>query len=365
LDIGYLLKNIDLTGPNRLPYVDLRQLHCGTLILGGGMRRRQFITALGGAAAWPIWPVAARGQPLRKIPRVALVVVGTSESNDLIVKTLADGLSKLGYEGGRNIVLRNFLLAPQADQVEALLVQLVPDIDLLVIQGTVGAVATKKVVTTLPTVFLAVGDPVRTGVVASLANPGANITGITYEASTESWAKRIQILKEIIPDLNRVAVLLATGDPNSDYAMATLGPLAPTVGVTLVPVYSKSGDELEAAFDEIKRSQVGGMLVIASSLTLGNGKRIADLAFAYHMPSCHGFKETVALGGLVSFGPDFRAIVQQGSRIVVKIIKGEKPADIPVEQPTRYEVRVNLKTAKALGISIPPTLLALADGVIE
>jgi putative ABC transport system substrate-binding protein len=309
--------------------------------------------------------MATRAQALKKIPRVAVVVVGTQESSDLIVKPLAIGLSNLGYEDGRNIILRNLLVAPQADQVEALLIRLVPDIDLLVIQGTVGAVVAKKVVTTLPTVFFAVGDPVRVGVVASLACPGANMPGITYEASTESWAKRIQILREIVPDLNRIAVLLAAGDPNSDYTMAVLGPLAPAVGVTLVPVYVKLGDDLESAFDEMKRSQVQGLLVIASSLTLGNGKRIADLALTYHMPSCHGFKETVALGGLVSFGPDFRAIVQQAARIVAKIIKGEKPADIPVEQPTRYEVWVNLKTAKALGLTVPPTLLARADEVIE
>jgi putative tryptophan/tyrosine transport system substrate-binding protein len=328
------------------------------------MRRREFIGLVGGAAT-AAWPMAMRAQPLKKIPRVAIVVVGTPESYDIIVKPFAAGLSNLGYEDGRDIILRNVLVAPQADQVENLLMRLIPDIDLLVIQGTVGAVVAKKVVTTLPTVFLAVGDPVRVGVVASLARPGANITGITYEASTESWAKRIQILREIVPDLNRVAVLLAVADPNSDYAMAVLGPLAPAVGVTLVPVYVKSADDLESSFDEMKRSQVQGLLVIASSLTLGSGKRIADLALAYHMPSCHGFKETVALGGLVSFGPDFRAIVQQGTRIVAKIIKGEKPADIPVEQPTRYEVWVNLKTAKALGLTVPPTLIARADEVIE
>jgi putative tryptophan/tyrosine transport system substrate-binding protein len=328
------------------------------------MRRREFIGLVGGAAT-AAWPMAMRAQPLKKIPRVAIVVVGTPESYDIIVKPFAAGLSNLGYEDGRDIILRNVLVAPQADQVENLLMRLIPDIDLLVIQGTVGAVVAKKVVTTLPTVFLAVGDPVRVGVVASLARPGANITGITYEASTESWAKRIQILREIVPDLNRVAVLLAVADPNSDYAMAVLGPLAPAVGVTLVPVYVKSADDLESSFDEMIRSQVQGLLVIASSLTLGSGKRIADLALAYHMPSCHGFKETVALGGLVSFGPDFRAIVQQGTRIVAKIIKGEKPADIPVEQPTRYEVWVNLKTAKALGLTVPPTLIARADEVIE
>jgi putative ABC transport system substrate-binding protein len=326
------------------------------------MRRREFIGLVGGVTAWPI---ATRAQSFKKMPRVAVVVVGTQESSDLIVKPLAIGLSNLGYEDGRNIILRNLLVPPQADQVEALLIRLVPDIDLLIIQGTVGAVIAKKVVTTLPTVFFAVGDPVRVGVVASLAYPGANFTGITYEASTESWAKRIQILGEIVPDLNRVAVLLAAGDPNSDYTMAVLGPLAPAVGVTLVPVYVKSGDDLESAFDEMKRSRVQGLLVIAGSLTLGNGKRIAELALAYHMPSCHGFKETVALGGLVSFGPDFRAIVQQAARIVAKIIKGEKPADIPVEQPTRYEVWVNLKTAKALGLTVPPSLLARADEVIE
>jgi putative ABC transport system substrate-binding protein len=325
------------------------------------MKRREFITLVSGVVAWP---TTVRAQPLKKIPRVAVVVVGTQESSDLIVKTLAIGLSNLGYEDGRNMVLQNYLVTPQADQVEVLLRKLVLDCDLLVIQGTVGAVVAKKVVTTLPTIFFAVGDPVSVGVVASLAHPGANITGITYEASTESWAKRIQILKEIIPDLNRVAVLLAANDPNSDYAIAVLEPLAPAVGVTLVPVYVKLGDDLESAFDEIKRSQVQGLLVIASSLTLGKGKRIAELALEYHIPSCHGFKETVALGGLVSFGPDFRAIVQQASRIVVKVLKGEKPADIPVEQPTAYEVWVNLKTAKALGLTIPPTLLARAE-VIE
>jgi putative tryptophan/tyrosine transport system substrate-binding protein len=234
-----------------------------------------------------------------------------------------------------------------------------------VIWSTIGAIAAKKVAPTLPTVFLGVGDPVRSGAVESLARPGGNMTGVTYESATETWAKRIQLLKEIVPDLDRVAVLKAAGDPNSAYAMASLEPWVPALGVTLVAVDVSSTEGLEAAFAEMTRNNVKGLLVISGALTYVNGKRIAELALANGLPSVHGFRETVALGGLVSLGPALDAIGQQGARLVDKILKGAKPADIPVEQPIRYEVWLNLRTARSLGINIPDSVSVKADQVIE
>jgi len=178
------------------------------------------------------------------------------------------------------------------------------------------------------------------------------MTGVTFEAAGETYGKRLQILKEIAPATSRVAVLRGGGDANVPFAMASLEQTAPALGVTLWPVDTKSVDELEAAFLRMIRDGAQALLVIAGSLTFFGSKRIAELALTHKLPSCHAFKETVAAGGLVSLGPDLVAMNQQGANYVDKIIQGLKPADLPVEQPTRYEMHVNLKTAKALGINV-------------
>jgi putative ABC transport system substrate-binding protein len=206
---------------------------------------------------------------------------------------------------------------------------------------------------------------VRVGVVQSLSRPGGNMTGVTYESSTETWAKRVQLLKEIVPNLDRVGVLKAGNDPNSSYAMASLEPWLPALGVTLVAVDFTSTGELDAAFSEMMRKNVKGLLVISGALTFLNGKRISELALEHGLPSVHGFKETVALGGLVSLGPDLVAIARQAARLADKIIKGVMPADIPVEEPTLYEVWLNLRTARSLRITVPEPLIARANGMIE
>jgi putative tryptophan/tyrosine transport system substrate-binding protein len=191
------------------------------------------------------------------------------------------------------------------------------------------------------------------------------MTGTTFEAAAQTYGKRLQILKEIVPDLRRAAVLRAVGDPNVGFAMKSLDEAAPKLGVALVPIDIKSTDELESAFTKIKNSEVEGVLAIAGALTFQVGPEIADRALGGHLPLCSAFEETVMAGGLVSLGPDYAAMTRQAAAQIDKIIKGAKPADIPVEQPARYDLYVNLKTAHLLNLTIPPTLVARADEVIE
>jgi putative ABC transport system substrate-binding protein len=254
---------------------------------------------------------------------------------------------------------------PQPDKVQEVIVSLLPQIDLLVAWGTIGGVAAKKVAGGVPTVFVSVGAPVEIGLVQSLAHPGGNMTGITFEASTDTYGKRLQILKEIVPDLKRAAVLRTVGDANVGFAMTSLEAAAPELGVSLVSVDMKSADDVEPVFAKVKISEVGAVLEIAGALTVTDGPEIADRALAAHLPLCSAFRETVMAGGLVSLGPDFAAMIRQAAAQIDKIIKGAKPADIPVEQPTRYDLYINLKTARLLNLTIPPSLLARADEVIE
>ena len=217
----------------------------------------------------------------------------------------------------------------------------------------------------MPTVFISVGAPVEIGLVQSLAHPGGKLTGITFEAATETYAKRLQILKEIVPNFERVAIMRAVGDRNVGFAMKSLEGVAPELNVTLVPIDIKSTSDLEAAFTKIRNSNVEGLLAIAGALTFQVGAEIADRALAAHLSFCSAFRETVIAGGLVSLGPDLLAMNRQAAAQIDKIIKGTEPADIPVEQPTQYDLYLNLKTARSLNRDIPPTLLARADEVIE
>jgi putative ABC transport system substrate-binding protein len=226
-------------------------------------------------------------------------------------------------------------------------------------------VAAKKVGSGVPTVFLSVGAPVDEGLVQSLAHPGGNMTGITFEASTETYGKRLQLLKEILPDLRHVAVLGAVGDVNVRFAMKSFDRAAPGLGITLASVDLKSAGELDVAFARMKESQAEALIVVAGALTYTVGTQIAARALAAHLPSCQAFKETVMAGGLISLGPDLVAMAGPAAAQIDKIITGTRPADIPVEQPTQYELYINLKTAGLLNLTIPPSMLARADEVIE
>ena len=325
------------------------------------MKRRKFIGLLGASAV--AWATPARAQPSPKIPRVVYL---DGKTRNAVSEGLLSGLRDLGYVDGKNIILvRQTFSAPTVKGMREAILEALPNADLLVVSGTVGGVAAKPVPSSIPVVFISVGAPVDIGLVDSLAHPGGNMTGTTFEATSETYAKRLQILKEIVPGLARVAVMGARDDPNFPFAMQSLKQSAPEQSISIQQIELDSVADLEGTFDTIKQSGSEALIVVSGSLTYGIIQRTADLALARGLPSCHGFKEAVAAGGLVSLGPDLVALARQSARMVDKIIRDERPADIPVEQPAQYVVNINLKTAKTLGLIIPPALLARADEVIE
>jgi putative tryptophan/tyrosine transport system substrate-binding protein len=327
------------------------------------MKRREFITLVGGATA--AWPFVANAQPTGKSWRIGQVIGGSAETNGHFARALEQRLGELGYRLGGNLVLVTRYASPQLTAMENAIRSFISEIDLLVAWGTIGAVAAKNVAGSLPVVFLSVGAPVEVGLVQSLSRPGGNMTGITFEAATETYGKRLQLLKEIVPNLRNVAVLAAEGDANVTFAMQSLDQAAPELGVTLTRFGFRPDDDLAAKFRQMEQSDAEGLIVIAGALTYVKGSEIAELALAHRLPSCHAFYETVRAGGLVSLGPDIPAQAQQAAVYIDKIIHGAKPADLPVQQPAKYQLEINLKTAKALGLTIPLPLIARADEVIE
>jgi len=311
-------------------------------------------------------PLAVEAQQQAgKVWRVGDVFAGSAEVSAYLSKALEDRLADRGYVNGRNISLIHQFVPPEPARLEKAIATLISNIDVLVVWGTVSAVAAKKVTGTLPIVFLTVGDPVAIGLAKSLARPGGNMTGVTFEASAETYGKRLQLLKECLPDLRRVAVLRAAGDANISPAMASLEHSAPQLRIQLLPIDVRSADDLKSAFATMTKTQAQGVVVVAGAFTYLNRQQIVELALAHHLPSSLPFKEAVAAGGLVSLGPDLVEMARQGAAYVDKIVRGANPGDLPVEQPTRYELHVNLKTAKALGLTIPQTILIRADQVIE
>ena len=307
---------------------------------------------------------AALAQQSGKLWRLGYVATAGG-IGDQLAQAFTQKLEALGHLQGKSVVVSRVNVLPEAKTIELAITRLLPDSDILVVWGTLGGAVAKRVNSSIPTVFLSVGAPVDIGLVQSLSRPGGNMTGVTFEAATETYAKRLQMLKEVVPTFERIAVLAAQGDPNVEFALKSLEKAASAMNVALTPVYVDTADELPNAFDQIERNRVSGLIVIAGILTAINAKTIADLSLAHRLPSCHGFRETVLAGGLISLGPDLLAIARQGAVYVDKIIKGAKPADLPIEQPDRYEIYINLKTAKTLGLEIPAHLLAGADKVIE
>ncbi len=321
------------------------------------MKRREFIALVGTAAGWPL---TARAKP---IPRVGYI---EGSRRTPWMSDLLGALGDLGYVDGKNIIfVKRRFAAPTLQAMKDAISDIQPDIDLLVVGGTVGGVAAKSAATHIPVVFVSVGAPVDIGLVETLAHPGGNMTGTTFEATSETYAKRLQILKEILPNLSRVAVLGAMDDPNFPFAMRSLTQSAPDLHVSITPIEFGSAEGLGSAFKEMNAAHSEALIVVSGSLTYSNNTAIAGLALAQGLPSCHGFREAVAEGGLISLGPDLRVLARQSARLVDKILKGARAGDLPVEQPDRYAMSINLKTAKALGLSVPASMIAGAEEIIE
>jgi putative ABC transport system substrate-binding protein len=323
------------------------------------MKRREFIAILAGAA---VGPLAARAQ------RPAMPVIGflggaSPTGYAPLVESLRLGLRDHGYVEGINAAIEYRWAEGHYDRLPALAADLVRlNVDLIVTQGTPAALAAKQATTTIPIVMAIVGNPDDTGIVSSLGRPGGNITGLSYFWA-EINAKRLELMKELVPGLTRAGVLMNSGNPAMPSILRAMRTTAKMVNVALHPVDVSALDELDAAFARAK-TQVEALTIVDDGLLIANANRVAQLAMIMQLPSI-GFSEYCEAGGLAGYGVDFPYIWRRAATFVDRILKGTKPADLPIEQATRFMFTVNLKTARTLGITIPQLILARADSVIE
>ena len=323
-------------------------------------RRRFLLTSLTGALAVPL---AAEAQKATKIPRIGVLLSNSQASHSTDIEGFRLGLRDRGYAEGRNIALEYRYGDGKLDRLPRLAAELVGlDVDLIVTSGTPPTRAAQRATTTVPIVMTLVSNPIRAGFVAGLAKPGGNITGMT-SITAELSAKRLELLKDAFPSVSRVAILL---DPEVIGTLQDTRVGAEALGVKLLSLEVRGPNpDFEGAFRTATRERVGALLVASGPTTELHRKRIVDLAAKSRLPSMYGSSEFVKLGGLMCYAPNYPDLFRQAATYVDKILKGAKPADLPVQEPTKFDLVINLKTAKALGLTIPPSLLARADQVIE
>ena len=325
------------------------------------MRRREFITLLGGAAA--AWPVALRAQAI--IPRIGFMGNSTAALEANVVGSFRDGLRELGYQEGRNIVIEYRWADGNYARFPALVAELIAaKVDVIVTAGTPAVLAVKKATTTVPVVMVAVGDPVGTGLVSSLARPGGNLTGLSSIAP-DLEGKRLDLLREIVPTLSRVAVFFNSHNAFHVASVRQANAAAQTMGIKLQWHNIRKSEDLDGAFAAIRKERSDALLILADRVFLHNRQRMMDFTEEQRLPNVNPYKELVDAGGLMSYGPSYEDIHKRAAIYVDKIIKGAKPADLPIEQPSKFTFIINLKVAKALGLTVPSSLVTLADEVIE
>ena len=325
------------------------------------MRRRDFIRLLGGAAVG--WPLQAHAQP--KIPRIGFMGNSTAALETNLVDAFREGLRDLGYEEGRNIVIEYRWADGNYDRFPALVAELIAaKVDAIVTAGTPAALAVKKATTTVPLVMVAVGDPVGTGLVPSLARPGGNLTGLSSIAP-DLEGKRLQLLREIVPALSHVAMFVNSLNPFHISSMKQARAAAQAMGIKLQLHDIRKSEDLDDAFAAIRKERPDALLILADRVFLHNRERMMDFTREQRLPNVNAYKELVEVGGLMSYGPSYEDMHKRAAIYVDKILKGAKPADLPIEQPSKFTFIINLKTAKALGVTVPSQLLGLADQLIE
>jgi ABC-type uncharacterized transport system substrate-binding protein len=331
----------------------------------GRVRRREFISLVGGATALPL---AARGQQAGKVYRVGVIGIATPvlDLTEPAIRAFVQGLRVLGYVEGQNLILEFRSARGQLERLGDIVAELVHlKADVIVTSGNPTARAAKAVTTTVPIVALGVNDPVGDGLVQSLGRPGGNITGLTIRVGPEIEAKRLELLKEMLPGVSQVAYL--GSKENQDWGAPwgkSVRTAAQAMGVALVLAEHTQGQYTDA-FAVISRARAEALFVGPSPMAYGDRALIVGFATRTHMPCIFLWREAVDLGGLMSYGVSVTDIFRRAANYVDKILKGSKPADLPVEQPIKFELIINLKTAKALGLTVPPSLLARADEVIE
>jgi putative ABC transport system substrate-binding protein len=334
--------------------------------VSAAIKRRDFITLLGGAAV--PWPLAARAQQGERVRRIGVLVASAADDSENQARMAAflQGLVQLGWIDGRNVRIDIRWATTNADDLRrhaAELAALAPDV-LVAASGTSTVAPLLQATRTIPIVFVVVVDPVGAGFVASLARPGGNATGFTtFEYGLSG--KWLELLKQIAPGITRAAVLRDPAIASGIGQFAAVQAMAPSLGVELSPVDARDAPEIERAVTAFARSGNGGLVVTPSPVASRHRDLIITLAARYRLPAVYAWRYYVTDGGLISYGSDSIDQFRRAAGYIDRILKGEKPADLPVQAPTKYELVINLKTAKALGLDVPPTLLARADEVIE
>jgi putative ABC transport system substrate-binding protein len=325
------------------------------------MRRRQFLSFLGGAAAWPL---AARAQQQAKLPTIGFLGGATATAWGGWVNVFVQRLSELGWVEGRTVAIEYRWAEGRNERFAEFAAEFVQlKVDVIVTSSTANVIAAKQATSVIPIVFAAAGDPVGTGLVGSLARPGGNVTGLSTLA-TDLSGKRLELLSEVVPGLRRLAVLVNVGNPQALLEAREVRATALTLGLEVVTLEIQRSEEIAPALHALE-DRADALLVVFDALVATNRNRIGTLALGARLPTMHGYRDNVELGGLMSYGPNLPDMWRRAAELVDKILRGTKPADIPVEQATKFDLVVNLVTAKALRLTVTQTLLARADEVIE
>jgi putative tryptophan/tyrosine transport system substrate-binding protein len=325
------------------------------------MRRREFIALVGGAAA--AWPLVARAQPA-KLPIIGFLGALSLPVQTKWTATFVQRLRELGWVEGRTVAIEYRWAEGRSERFAEIAAEFVRlKVDIIVTQGTEPVIAVKQATSVIPIVFAAAGDPVGTGLVATLARPGGNVTGLS-NLSADIAGKRLELLREVIPNLRRLAIMANIGGPIGVLETGEVQAAARTLGLEVVPAEIRRADDIAPAIEALK-GRADALYVVAEPLVSTNRIRLNTLALGVRLPTMHGTRENVEAAGLMSYAPNYPDLFRRTADLVDKILRGAKPADLPVEQPTKFDLVINLTTAKALGLTVPPVLLARADEVIE
>jgi putative tryptophan/tyrosine transport system substrate-binding protein len=325
--------------------------------------RRRFLATLGGSAV--AWPLAAPAQQRAKLPTIGILASGSPEAQGRWWAAFVEQLRVMGWVEGRNVAIEHRWAEGRSERFTEIAAEFVRlNVEIIITDGSPAIAAAKRATPVIPIVFAAAGDPVATGLVASLARPGNNVTGMSL-MSSELGAKRLELLGEVLPRLSRVAVLWNVDNPYSMLVFKITQAAGRTMGIEVRSLEVRGPDDFDTEFEAARGLHPDALITVEDPLTLVHRTPIAEFTAREKLPSLHGIREFVTAGGLMSYGASLLDLFRRAASYVDKILRGAKPSDLPVQQPTKFEMVINLKTAKALSLTIPPSVLARADEVIE
>jgi putative tryptophan/tyrosine transport system substrate-binding protein len=325
------------------------------------VRRREFITLLGGAAA--AWPLAANAQPVRRPQIIGFLGTSTPAGWTQWTGAFVQRLHELGWIEGRTVAIQYRWAEGRNERFPEIAAEFVRlKVDVIFTAGT-GIAAAKQVTSVIPIVFALSNDPVGSGLVASLARPGGNVTGLSTQL-TDVAGKRLELMRMLMPSLRRLAIMFNAGFPDAVVEAREVRATASTIGIELAMLEIRRGEDIAPSFEGLK-ARADILFVCSDPLAIANRNRISSFALASRLPTMYGFREFVEAGGLICYGPNVTSLFRRAGDFVDRVLRGTKPADIPIEQPTKFDFVINVTTAKAIGLTIPDNLLALADEVIE